>query len=76
MKEYVEAKIKAEDVFNFYERVPNGALGSGAFGQVWKAESYDDGKVFAIKTIRNPSGTSLGREIKVTPNTCVAPPHR
>lgn len=65
VRAYVSDKIRCEDVFDYYDRVPNGGLGCGSFGSVWRAENYDTGKIMAIKTIRNPGDKSLGREIKV-----------
>ena len=67
IREEIKAVIKNEDVFDHYEKVPGGNLGEGSFGQVWKGESYENGKVYAIKTIRNASEKALGREIKATP---------
>ena len=69
---YISDKIKAEDVMDYYERMPNGELGSGSFGRVWKAQNYDTGEIRAIKTIRNPRVRELGREIKAS---IIAPTH-
>jgi len=69
IKASIQASIRDEDVMNFYGKVPNGNLGSGSFGQVWKGESYDNGKIYAIKTIQNASEKALGREIKVRRST-------
>ena len=62
---FIADKIKVDDVTDYYEAIPGGNLGEGSFGQVWKAESYDDGQVYAIKTIKNAQEKSLGREVKV-----------
>jgi len=62
---FIMDRISTESVMNYYDKVPHGNLGSGSFGQVWKGESYDDGAIYAIKTIKGAQERALGREIKV-----------
>jgi len=60
----VMSKIKAEDVYDFYDNEDE--LGEGAYGKVWKGINYDSEEAFAIKTIFDSGAEAqLGREVKV-----------